>query len=356
MTLHHLPLATRTDLLDDGPPSLALVPDPDRLMVCDQTGSVYRHALLTGSVRISPEVATDLDLPMHLLEELVKRLLDLRLLRPDPADRHGFTPVDPDVAAASLISPLEGEIHHRRDLIANIRAQLSSLLPMYADTRPQRAPGVEVRTLRDRSEVRGALSLAVSACRDELVGIRPRGGATWEDTVGDDEALARDLAVLHQGARLRVIYQHSARANLTSRAYVKRIVAAGAEVRTTNELPSPFLVFDRGLAFVPEEGGGALEMPNPVFARLLFEVFEYIWETGTPYGATEAGYEGIADDILRDIAKLLADGLTDEAIARRLGMSLRSVRRHVARLMKTLNSVSRFQAGTRAVDVGIISA
>jgi DNA-binding CsgD family transcriptional regulator len=354
VTLHQLPMAT-FDVLDDGHPHLALVPDPDRLMVCDQTGSVYRHALLTGSVRVCPEIATDLDLPMHHLEELIKRLIDLRLLRPDPADRHGFTPVDPDVAAASLISPLEGEIHHRRDLIASIRAQLSSLLPMYSEARPPRESNVDIHMLRDRTEVRGALALAVNACRDELVSIRPRG-SSWEDTTGDDEALARDLAVLHQGVRMRAIYQHSARANLTSRAYVKRIVAAGAEVRTTNELPSPFLVFDRAVAFVPDQGGGALELPNPALSTLLYEVFEYIWETGTPYGATEAGYQGIADDILRDVAKLLADGLTDEAISRRLGMSLRSVRRHVARLMKALNSVSRFQAGTRAVDVGIISA
>ncbi len=348
MTLHQLPMA-------DGHPHLALVPDPDRLTVCDQTGSVYRRALLSGSVRISPDVATDLELPLHLLEELVKRLIDLRLLRPDPADRHGFTPVDPDVAAASLISPLEGEIHHRRDLIASIRAQLSSLLPMYAEARPQRETNVDIRALRDRTEVRGALGLAASACRDELVSIRPRGAA-WEDTTGDDEALARDLAVLSQGVRVRMIYQHSARANLTSRAYVKRIVAAGAQVRTANELPSAFLVFDRNVAFVPEPGGGALELPNPALSSLLHEVFEYIWDTGTPYGATEAGYAGIADDILRDVARLLAEGLTDEAISRRLGMSLRSVRRHVARLMKALNSVSRFQAGTRAVDVGIISA
>lgn len=329
-------------------------PHPDRLAVSAEAESVYRHALRVGAARLAPEVATELGLPMHVLEEQLKRLLDLCLLRPDPTDRHGFTPVDPDVATASLVSPLEGEIHHRRDLIATIRAQLGNLLPLYAEVRPRVEPNGQVRALPDRAQVRGALALAANACQEELIGLRPRG-VVWEDTSADDMALARDLATLRRGARLRVIYQHSARADLTARAYIKRIAAAGAEVRTSNELPSPFVVFDRRSAFVPG-AGDALELTAPALTQLLHETFEYIWDSAQPYGATEAGYEGVAEDMLRDIAKLLADGLTDEAIARRLGLSVRACRRHVARLLRNLKSVSRFQAGARAANVGMISA
>lgn len=356
MTVHPLKPATfRTGELDrDHPPRLRVVTDSDELRVCDQTGTVYQHAVRTGSVRITPETATRLDLPLHTLEELVKRMQDMRLLRPDPGDPDGFTPIDPDVAAATLISPLEGQIHQRRDLIANIRAQLSSLLPMYEQARPDKSGGVEVRSLRDRAEVRGALALAATECADEQLCIRPRG-AGWEDTASDDEALARDLAALQRGVRLRVIYQHSARADLTARAYVKRIAAAGAEVRTTNQLPGPFVLFDRKVSFIPE-GDGALELGNPAIATLLHGIFEFIWDSGQPYAATEAGYEGIDDDILQDITRLLASGLTDEAIARRLGMSVRACRRHIAKLLRSLDAVSRFQAGTKAASAGIISA
>lgn len=355
MTVHPLvPVTFRTGELDNGHPRLRSVTDSDQLNVCDQTGTVYQHAVRTGSVRITPETATQLDIPLHKLEDIVKSMQDMRLLRPDPGDRDGFIPVDPDVAAATLISPLEGQIHQRRDLIANIRAQLSSLLPMYEQALPNKASGVEVRSLRDRAEVRGALALAATECDDEQLCIRPRG-AGWEDTASDDEALARDLAALQRGVRMRVIYQHSARADLTARAYVKRIAAAGAEVRTTNQLPGPFVLFDRKVSFIPEESGGALELSNPAIAQLLYGIFEFVWDSGQPYAATEAGYEGISDDILQDITRLLAAGLTDDAIARRLGLSVRACRRHIARLLRSLDAVSRFQAGTRAASAGIIN-
>ncbi|MEK8226814.1 helix-turn-helix transcriptional regulator [Oerskovia sp. M15] len=42
----------------------------------------------------------------------------------------------------------------------------------------------------------------------------------------------------------------------------------------------------------------------------------------------------------------LSAGLTDEAIAGRLGISVRTCRRHVATLFQVLGATSRFQAGS----------
>lgn len=47
----------------------------------------------------------------------------------------------------------------------------------------------------------------------------------------------------------------------------------------------------------------------------------------------------------RDIVRLLSEGLTDESVADRLDVSIRTVRRHVADLMVVLGASSRFQAG-----------
>jgi DNA-binding NarL/FixJ family response regulator len=44
----------------------------------------------------------------------------------------------------------------------------------------------------------------------------------------------------------------------------------------------------------------------------------------------------------------MAKGYTDEVLARKLGMSVRTCRRHIASLMRRLDAVSRFQAGVRA--------
>ena len=56
----------------------------------------------------------------------------------------------------------------------------------------------------------------------------------------------------------------------------------------------------------------------------------------------------------QDIAKLMAQGFTDEAVARKLGMSVRTCRRHIAALMGSIDAVSRFQAGVRAANTTLI--
>ncbi len=52
---------------------------------------------------------------------------------------------------------------------------------------------------------------------------------------------------------------------------------------------------------------------------------------------------------------MLAQGLTDEAVAKRLGVSPRPARRIAADLMEKLGARSRFQAGARAVAKGWLS-
>jgi DNA-binding NarL/FixJ family response regulator len=54
----------------------------------------------------------------------------------------------------------------------------------------------------------------------------------------------------------------------------------------------------------------------------------------------------------RHLLRLLADGLTDEAAAKRLGISARTVRRIMADLMDRLGAESRFEAGVEAARRG----
>lgn len=56
-----------------------------------------------------------------------------------------------------------------------------------------------------------------------------------------------------------------------------------------------------------------------------------------------------------EIIRLLAAGFTDETIARRLGLGMSTVQRHVRRIMDSLGARSRFQAGVQAVRLGRLS-
>jgi len=63
-------------------------------------------------------------------------------------------------------------------------------------------------------------------------------------------------------------------------------------------------------------------------------------------------------DVAEDdhLLALLSRGFKDEAIARYLGWSLRTVRRRVARLMDELGAKTRFQLGAEAVRAGRLDA
>jgi DNA-binding NarL/FixJ family response regulator len=62
----------------------------------------------------------------------------------------------------------------------------------------------------------------------------------------------------------------------------------------------------------------------------------------------------VAGDLQQTIAAMMARGFTDEVLARKLGMSLRTCRRHIAALMQDLDAVSRFQAGVRASRASLV--
>jgi len=80
------------------------------------------------------------------------------------------------------------------------------------------------------------------------------------------------------------------------------------------------------------------------------------WDRGAARETrADAGFPAMPDSPTLDERNLLqrmADGSTDESIARRLGISDRQVRRRIARLLQRLGVSSRFAAGAEAVRRG----
>ncbi|MFF8034126.1 MULTISPECIES: DNA-binding response regulator [unclassified Streptomyces] len=62
----------------------------------------------------------------------------------------------------------------------------------------------------------------------------------------------------------------------------------------------------------------------------------------------------LRSDLTRRILEQLRSGRTDANAAGELQVSLRTYRRHVAEIMRELNASSRFQAGVRAVELGLL--
>jgi hypothetical protein len=155
--------------------------------------------------------------------------------------------------------------------------------------------------------------------------------------------------MIGRGVRMRTLYQHTSRRHAPTQEYVSRITGAGAEVRTLPALFGRMIAFDREAVIIPhhEAYDGALVVRDPSAVAYLCGVFDHSWTVADPYTpiGPAAGQDTTLDEIKQAILRLLAEGMKDEMIARRLGMSLRTCRKHIAESMETLGAGSRFQAG-----------
>lgn len=333
------------DVTDDVLLRTAVAQHPDD----DAVIRVYHYAAQAGELTAGSfdVVALQLGLPLLQVFAAVTRLVELRMLRTDGEAGDRLVVTDPQVAATLLVSPIEREICQRRALADQLRERIAAI-SRPRDGLPQ--PISAIDSFVGGAEVSGLLKLAADICQEELLLLCPAGAG--EDEV--DELLEGALMAVAAGVRVRLIAPHRSRAGYASRARAKRLISDGAELRTVSHVNQACVILDRTLAVVL---GGTRE-GEPMTARrirdaevvaCLGDLFDQLWDGAAPFVTEEPGYaEDVADDLQRSIAGMMAQGLTDEVVARRLGMSVRTCRRHIAALLRNLDSVSRFQAGVQA--------
>ena len=134
------------------------------------------------------------------------------------------------------------------------------------------------------------------------------------------------------------------------------LVSRGGWVRTATTLPIRMIILDRRQAVLPidtsDTRSGAVAVKSAGIVAALCALFESIWESATPLGDDKPPAAVGVTDHDTEVLRLLATGLTDEAIAKRLGVSSRTARRIAADLMRRLDARSRFEAGVHAVQDG----
>ncbi|WP_427886302.1 helix-turn-helix transcriptional regulator [Kribbella sp. GL6] len=131
----------------------------------------------------------------------------------------------------------------------------------------------------------------------------------------------------------------------------------GAKVRTTPSLPMKLLIFDSESAVMgidPDDTSvGAVVHHSRAVVRLAEEMFLQYWENADDaFGeATPRRTRGITAQE-GELLKLLVQGATDEQVARKLAISMRTVRRIVAKLSEQVGASGRFELGVRAAQRG----
>jgi hypothetical protein len=149
------------------------------------------------------------------------------------------------------------------------------------------------------------------------------------------------------GLRQRALYLETLLESESGRQWVRNWAEAGEEQRVTTVPLSDFAVFDDKGVFAVSTWGDPSSpyvfIRHPMLVRAFIALFDSAWEAALPVGGglgPKTSRE--EDDRLLD---LMSMGVKDEAIARHLGWSLRTVRRRVAGLMVEYGVDTRFQLG-----------
>lgn len=223
-----------------------------------------------------------------------------------------------------------------------------------ADARRERATvpdHVAVQRIDDPVEVRLVLSELAPLAEREFCSALPGGPwdaeflrSSWDD----------DTELLDRGVMLRELVTPQAVNTPAAMKYFTEMVGRGAQIRVSRRVVQRAVLIDRQVAMVPaaidSHGGAALLVREPAMLLSLYQQFDSIWRAANSVGPGPQDLlqvEGVSE-----VLRLLADGLTDDAIARRLEVSHRTVQRRVGAVMEMLGCTSRFAAGARAQDLG----
>ncbi|MBH5335085.1 helix-turn-helix transcriptional regulator [Streptomyces pactum] len=129
------------------------------------------------------------------------------------------------------------------------------------------------------------------------------------------------------------------------------------EVRTAKVALPALVIADSATALICAESPAGRQtslVRDPAVARTLHSLFGSVWGGATPVaGPFDFGNRARAD-MVRRVLERLRDGVTDEAAARELSVSVRTYRRYVTHILELLGASSRFQAGVRATELGIL--
>jgi predicted transcriptional regulator len=288
------------------------------------------------------ELAAQLHLPVRRVCAILGELASNGLVSRIAGRPERYLPAPPDAAIEPLLTRRQEDLQRARELAAELAEYVrSAALP------PGGGPET-IELLAGRDAVAQRVQQLEQAARTETLSFdRPPYYTDSSENPGEISGLAR--GVIYRG-----VYAHDA-LDLPGRMdHIRAMTRRGEQARVFSPLPLKLFIFDRHTAFLPvrpldpELAAGAVLVRTSALLDALHMFFELVWARATPIAlgpSQPIGAGRQADGPVDDLIPLLAAGLTDEAAARQLSISRRTLQRRIQALMETLDARSRFQAG-----------
>lgn len=293
--------------------------------------ATYALILQSGSVPVTSQLPG------------LQRLADLGLVElSDDGER--LRPVDPRRIEAQHTSDWRRRAWELELRAATLERDISELTAQYVAARGVRRDAL--RYLHGMQAIGDFTELSVRSARLEILTAHPGGGKAQEFL---GAALPLALDGLARGVAVRSLYQHSGRFNEPTKEYVRELTAHGGLVRTLDEFFEWVIIVDRELSILPADAecSAAVAVSDPALVRFLADVFERNWQRAAAFTPSRAAVSSpqVVPQIHAMIKRLLKEGLTDSAIAKRIGVSERTYHTHLSRIRTSLGAVSRVQLG-----------
>ncbi|MFB7275527.1 helix-turn-helix domain-containing protein [Streptomyces hydrogenans] len=184
--------------------------------------------------------------------------------------------------------------------------------------------------------------------------------------VRGDEHDAEEHAA-RRGVRYQVVIEQAALDGPSTTAELSAALGRTQRVRVVERVPCKLVVADRSTALMPllgpDSGPTGAELTSvvvraPGIVEALLALFETVWNSARPVLLSASG-EVEAEPQTEDpdetdllLLSLMLTGLTDRAVAARLGLGLRTVQRRLQRLMEVAGVSTRMQLGWHAFERG----
>ncbi|MFS4092075.1 helix-turn-helix transcriptional regulator [Streptomyces sp. AF1A] len=262
-------------------------------------------------------------------------------------------------AASPPRSSLGALLARRRTELARAETLAERLYTAYeAVSGPRSAHLVEV--LEDGHEVAARYTQLLRHSAVEVLHLAKPPYVTADETPSREPAVA-------SGVRLRSVYETEGFTDGVSLRTALSGTAHGGELRLAARLPTKLVVFDRAAALLPVRAdlpaAGSLVVHSPALVAVLAALFETLWERAVP-ASLESRHDrplplsrppaARFDERTREVLRLMATGMKDDAIARVLGLSRRTVQKHVSDAGTALGAKTRFQIGMLAAERGLL--
>ncbi|NRQ31982.1 transcriptional regulator TrmB [Nonomuraea sp. NN258] len=306
--------------------------------------SVYRALISAPSTLL--DLAAGLEAPLAAVEEDLLALIGRGLVSRQNGAPVRYVAAPPAVALGGLLTA-------RREELRTAELAVVALAEQHRTAATDRAVGDLIEVVTGVEAVRQRFLQIQWAARKQVrsFSTAPFVAVPPSDNTAEDQGVDRGVDYL-------VVVEREV---LATPGVVEGTIASirrGVQVRVADKLPIKLMMADGDLALVPlttEPGGepAAVLLHRSGLLTAVEALFESVWARAYPLRVAAGdelaeGREPAVTELDRKILALLLAGLTDEAVAGQLDLSLRTLQRRLRALMDLAGVRTRVQLGWHA--------